>query len=161
MSYLPYRLLDSWTCLRCGKCCREYQVPLPPKERERIEARYPEAVVARGGEPYLAKTPAGCVFQFGDGCLLHDTELKPYWCRLWPFCVSPHRLERYEDVRAEATFFHQGRDYFVYVQTECPGVNRGSPAEFRAAIIAAIELCTAGRRGSGENPNLWIPGQAE
>lgn len=157
MSYVPYRLLGSWTCIRCGECCREYQVPLPPRERQRIEARYPEAVVARGGKPYLAKTSAGCVFQFGDKCVLHGRELKPFWCRLWPFCVSPQPVERYEDLRVEARFHHNHRDYFVYVQAECKGVNRGSEADLRAAVVAAIELCTTGGRKSPGETELWLP----
>lgn len=98
--------LPGWPCLRCGECCRRYQVRLEPAEAEGIagrlgltaiefrerygDRRWPgeSSMLLRqedGGCPFLER-PAG---SGDDLCAIHD--FKPSSCREW--MAGGHRQE--------------------------------------------------------------------
>src|SRR5580704_10185588 len=101
--HLP--VVQNWDCHGCGNCCREYDVPVTPAERERIEAQGWHQDPAIGDLPLFVKksrwssayslfrTDRGCVFLTPDGrCRLHErfgAEAKPFACRLYPFVLVP------------------------------------------------------------------------
>jgi lysine-N-methylase len=101
--HLP--VVQNWDCHSCGNCCREYDVPVTPAERERIEAQAWHQDPAVGDLPLfvrksrwssehrLFRTDRGCVFLNQEGrCRLHEcfgADAKPLACRLYPFVLVP------------------------------------------------------------------------
>ena len=101
--YLP--VVQNWDCHACGNCCREYDVPVTPAERERIAGQSWNKDPAIGDLPLfvrqgrwsrdysLFRTEHGCVFLSQEGrCRLHErfgADAKPFACRLYPFVLVP------------------------------------------------------------------------
>jgi len=107
---IPWRELKGWNCIHCGRCCRSYDVPLTPEDEERLK-KY--GSVFRKGRVglYLKKKKGKCVFR-RDKCRIY-TE-RPVACRLYPFYV---RFECSKDA-----YFN---GYYVYIDAECRGVDKG------------------------------------
>jgi lysine-N-methylase len=94
-----------FTCTQCGDCCRTWNVPLQPAERERIQrldwtGREPDLVDASvsvstqgpGGAPAIRlhrRDDGSCVFLGArNQCRIHEhfgADAKPLACRLYPF----------------------------------------------------------------------------
>lgn len=75
-----------------------------PRERQRLAALFPET----GRHLRLAVTPAGrCVFLRASGCCL-PRQVRPYYCRLFPFWVSGGRLTAF--AAAGCLVHSQGRN---------------------------------------------------
>jgi lysine-N-methylase len=101
--HLP--VVQNWDCHGCGNCCREYEIPVTPAERERIVAQGWHQDPAVGDLPLFVKrhrwsseyslfrTDRGCVFLSPEGrCRLHERfgpQAKPFACRLYPFVLVP------------------------------------------------------------------------
>ncbi|RLE74639.1 MAG: hypothetical protein DRJ56_07130 [Thermoprotei archaeon] len=126
LRYVPWRSVRGWSCTRCGRCCREYAVPLARGEVVRYAFTYGPVVVSRGGRSYLLRKPDGsCIFLVDRGgyaeCGIYYD--RPIACRLYPFYIT---REPIPGTRAElASYEHPsaGRLY-VYLDGDCPGVNR-------------------------------------
>jgi Fe-S-cluster containining protein len=92
------------------------------------------------GNPCVRKVRGRCVFQDDEGlCNAQRLGLKPLACKLWPFMVFKEPRRRFE---AEASFRHQGRESFVYVDTAfpCNGLNKGNPEELPLILAEAVEV---------------------
>ncbi|MBD3236162.1 MAG: YkgJ family cysteine cluster protein [Candidatus Eisenbacteria bacterium] len=134
-------------CTRCGRCCRDREVPSYVFLREEdIRTLAEHLGLSRHGllethcEPQddcyvLRNRPGACVFYDDDrGCLVY--EARPVQCRTWPFWPYNLRRKNWE----EAAEF-------------CPGCNRGAlhPRE-------AIEYACRQMLGGCGDGSLW-PGE--
>ncbi|MEM2050597.1 MAG: YkgJ family cysteine cluster protein [Thermoproteota archaeon] len=146
-SLVPWRLVEDWRCVSCGRCCINHRVPLLFKEYARIEPKYgPRSVEPGEKEFYLRILPDGrCFFLSKRGtffiCRIHDE--KPYACRMFPFRVSKTAKYGY----GEPSFFQYGDETFnVYLEKECQGIVFGEPSlEFINRVIPRfIQLYLSG-----------------
>lgn len=96
----------SFECIKCGQCCRHYQlVELFDEDIQRLEAYRPqEFVVVKNGRAFLRHEKT-CHFLEGDLCSVHDR--KPAVCRAYPLSLS-------DAMNGKTT-----------VCVECPGVGEG------------------------------------
>ncbi len=76
-----------YDCVRCGRSCRSFDVPLEKDELERIPREgWLELPSAR---PQLKREEGRCVFlSSADLCSLHHTPSKPRACRHFPLVVT-------------------------------------------------------------------------
>ncbi len=117
--------------MSCGFCCQTLKPILDDHEKEILIDHFGENVIV--GEHRLSKiTKLGerCFFQrYVDGqsiCLLQNTGLKPASCRTYPFVVSVEPLGLGRDEEASLDF--NGQEFYVYVDSDCAGVNLGNPS---------------------------------
>jgi|Deesub1362A_J573_1020465.scaffolds.fasta_scaffold00053_119 hypothetical protein len=135
---VPWSRIASWHCTACGKCCREYRVPLTFWEYLRF--RSIGAVEEKKGKYYLRKVGKRCLFQDGRFCSVQKR--KPVACLVFPFVVK----SRGED---SALFWYNDEEYYVYVDTYCENVVLGKPdIQLKKRIIEAIQISTGTRRFS-------------
>ena len=139
MPLAPWSLFKTWSCLKCGLCCRKYTVPLNKGEAEFYQAIFGDDAVAKvNGKFVLRKIGNRCIFQNGSLCAIQ--ELKPRNCKLWPFIVMKKPLNKRTAKLAEYEF--QNEVFYVYVDTFCKGINAGyRPIEeaVREAITDFLE----------------------
>lgn len=138
-SYIPWKLVKSWRCLACGNCCRRYLVNLTREEWLKIGRLWPNKTRIKGGKFYLRRNIDGrCKFLSGKLCYLQFFNMKPLACKLWPFMVQlkPDKIdEEFEGL------YHTGKkEYFVYLNSKCSGINRGNPADLKNTIDEIINL---------------------
>jgi len=106
----------------CGECCRKYYVPINEETAVRLVRKYGrETVIKRGRKYYLAKIRDQCIFLRNNICLIQND--KPLACKLWPFYVSNKPRKR--ENKDFALYTYRGREFYVYVDTFCKGLNRG------------------------------------
>lgn len=91
---------------------------------------------------YLRKVGKKCLFQSGKSCALQSLGLKPIACKIWPFYVSTEPIRDWDDRKYQSQFFCRGKEYFVYVNTNCYGVNKGIQSNLRKVISEIIMLQT-------------------
>lgn len=131
--HVPWRLVASWHCDACGKCCKEYRVRL--RAYEFIKFRHTGFIEEKAGRFYIKKIGGFCPFQKGRLCSLGNS--KPIACKLYPFSV----LKKGEEI---ALFEYEGEDFFVYVDDFCKNVRiKRDPkpsAEVAQKIEEAIEI---------------------
>lgn len=129
MQPVPWSYINSWNCIACGLCCKEYEVILRFPEWLRIVKNYGvEVTIPDLNKFYLKKRSDGsCVFLHRIGnlwiCALQN--MKPQACKLWPFKVYPH--PKYGRPR-DATYRYAGSRFFVYVDPACVGIRWGRPS---------------------------------
>ena len=140
MEYVPWKLLHSWMCLGCGKCCKRYIIQLNKNEFTAIKRVWPDAVEERRGRYYLRKVGNICLFQSGNLCGLQPLGLKPIACRVWPFYFSSQPVRDWDDREYKSQFLCRGKEYFVYANTKCYGINKGRTADLRRLIIEVITM---------------------
>ena len=156
---VPWRHVASWSCLMCGKCCREYRVVLKPEEWLRLLELYGPSVVEVGhGRFFLKRRPDGsCVFlmHVGDKWVCGLQDMKPKACKLWPFKVVSY--PKYGRPH-EAYFEYMGRPLYVYVDPYCPGLSWGTPtpAFVAGTLVEAIEIAL-GIRTEQEHTTCKLP----
>jgi len=138
--YIPWRRIQSWRCLACGMCCGVYRVRLRKQEWELIGKLWPEAITERNRGAYLRKIGGRCVFQKGRLCSLQPLGLKPLACKLWPFVVFTAPVSEWETEGWESLFILGEREYFIYVDTACKGINQGDPKELEKVIAESVEI---------------------
>jgi len=133
---LPWTCLRSWSCLACGKCCRDYTPILTTVEGIKLSGKFGGAIgpCIRG---YLIRKGSDrrCVFQYrsGQSWLCGIQDIKPGSCRLWPFKVC--REPTYGRPE-EALFKCAHGDLYIYVDPGCRGIEYGIPSrEFIYKII--------------------------
>ncbi len=120
---LPWRMIKTWKCLMCGECCKKYVVPLTKEEVVNFSLIFGRQVIDFSGKkPTLRRINGKCIFLKNGKCSIQ--ELKPKACKLWPFIVYRTPL-RVED-KALAEFEFLGETFYVYVDSECYGINKGT-----------------------------------
>ena len=138
--YVPWQRIRSWTCIRCGECCKRFKVIITPYEYARI-SHYSNGLVSIDDTSNLVLRKVGgrCVAQDRYGlCALQWLGLKPTACRVWPFTIFSNPKHR----NPEAFFLHEGKEYFVYVDRAypCAGMNRGNPEVLFSIIEEMVEI---------------------
>jgi len=139
--YVPWQRIRSWTCIRCGGCCRRFKITISPYEYARL-SHYSEGLVCIDdtSNPVLRKVGGRCVAQDRYGlCALQRLGLKPAACKVWPFTIFSNPKHR----NPEALFLHEGKEYFVHVDRAylCAGMNRGNPEALLSIIEEMVEIC--------------------
>ncbi|UCE95547.1 MAG: YkgJ family cysteine cluster protein [Candidatus Bathyarchaeota archaeon] len=137
MRIVPWNLISTWHCTRCGICCRKYDVVLKLPEWLNIVKAFGVEYTAASISKFLLRRRAdgSCVFLHWTPnvflCSLQRT--KPKACKLWPFKV----LDKpgYGSVN-DAEYHYGHRRLFVYVDPMCPGLRYGVPKpEFVYSVI--------------------------
>ena len=142
MRCIPWSWVKSWRCVGCGQCCNRFAIPLRTYEYASMTKHFGHGMTETDnlGNPCVRKVRGRCVFQDDEGlCNAQRLGLKPLACKLWPFMVFKEPRRRFE---AEASFRHQGRESFVYVDTAfpCNGLNKGNPEELPLILAEAVEV---------------------
>ncbi len=128
---IPWRKVDSWTCLRCFYCCIEYNVYLGSWEAEWIARAYGvrAELTPRGWRLKRAGEP--CPFlrrdQYGRSYCLINFD-KPRACVSFPFVITRRPLKGVAD-RLAYYPIGRGEGVHVYIRDDCPGLGRGPPIE--------------------------------
>ena len=135
---VPWRRVRYWQCSACGRCCREYRVPL--RFYEYLKLKPTGFVEERRGKFYIRKIGGRCPFQHGNLCLLQG-ELKPTACKLYPFSIR-----RKGDELSE--FEYGDEVFYVYVDVStCPNVVLGKAGEgMRRLVEEAVQIYVGERR---------------
>jgi len=135
---VPWRRVHSWYCIACGRCCREYRVPL--RFYEYLRLRETGFVEERNGKFYIKKIGNRCPFQHGNLCILQG-ELKPTACKLYPFNVRSKGDEM-------AEFEYDGDTFYVYVDVStCPNIVLGKPSfMMRKLVEEAVQIYLGEKR---------------
>ncbi len=130
MKPVPWSYIESWNCIECGMCCKDYRVVLALDEWAKIAKTYGfESTNAEGTRLYLSKKrDKTCYFltSTGDSCVCGLQYSKPKACKIWPFKVfaSPKF-----GMAKQAYFRYQNRDLFIYVDMACSGLSFGHPSQ--------------------------------
>jgi len=136
MPLAPWKLFKSWTCLKCGICCKRYTVPLSKNEAEFYKMVFGESTVERtNGKFVLRKISDKCIFQNGNLCSIQ--EVKPRNCKLWPFIVFKKPLNKRTAKLAE--YEYNNEIFYVYIDTFCKGINAGNKSIEEAVKEAILD----------------------
>lgn len=139
-SYSPWRGLVGWVCLRCGKCCREYAVPLTRGEAIRYTLKYGSVVIPYRNKSYLMrKLDGSCCFLVDRGsyteCSIYYD--RPLVCKLYPFYITTNPLPNIDEDLARYNIGNKNYVY-VYLDSTCPGVNK--TRNISIVVRKAVEL---------------------
>ena len=128
MDPIPWSQIESWQCIGCGICCKDYHVVLDFNEWINIVKKYGiETTIPSVSKLFLSKKSDGsCCFlsHFGNSNNCTLQYMKPLACKIWPFKIfnSP----KFGRAR-EAIFRYPKKDFFVYVDPTCVGLHWGKP----------------------------------
>ncbi len=115
---VPWRDVERWECVRCGKCCKTLDVSLSFEEEEVLKTVRPDSVVYGKIGAYVRRVDGKCVFyaeKSGKGmCTIYS--LRPKACKLYPFYV---RNSGPENARYGS--------FYVFLHRECEGIGVGRP----------------------------------
>ena len=133
-----------WSCVRCGKCCIDYIVPLTYREAFRLQSVYGVRIYKLGDRYVLKGAGEPCPFlilrPYSSICTIQNE--KPRACKLYPFII---RLKPIDNASKEyAEFTYKGNKYYVYLQSGCRGIGQG--ADLELVIPKFIELWLSWRR---------------
>lgn len=145
MNWIPWRSVRSWRCYACGRCCRKYAVNLTWEEYTKIGRFWPDRVRIKKKKPYLGRKKGGrCKFLSRNLCQLQMLNMKPFACKMWPFKVllKPDK----GDKEFNGLYQADGREYFVYLDPKCVGINRADPADFKKTVEEMVNLWTGSRK---------------
>ncbi len=140
---VPWRFVHNWECIRCGKCCYEYEVVLRFDEWLKLVNAY-GAWVAKPSltKIYLGKREDGsCIFLGRVGnryyCTLQNS--KPKACKIWPFKIL--RKPKYGRAK-EAAYSFRDKIFYIYLVPTCSGIVWGTPSNnfVRAVIPEFIDI---------------------
>jgi Fe-S-cluster containining protein len=143
MVAVPWRHVESWRCLACGRCCRGYDVVLKLDEWIKLIRTFGMGLTEpRVDQLYLKKRYDGtCIFlnRFLDCYVCGLQTMKPRACKLWPFKIYDKPKHGYPN---EAAFKQWGRKFYVYVDSHCLGVRYGNPTpEFtQQTLLEFVEI---------------------
>ncbi|MGQ9722714.1 MAG: YkgJ family cysteine cluster protein [Candidatus Jordarchaeum sp.] len=139
--YIPWSEIKSWRCLGCGVCCWRFNAVLSPFEYVQFLQTFGSEVIEIDslGNPHIRKIENRCMFQTYSGlCALQPLGMKPLACKLWPFAV--YGEENSPKPQGEATFYHRGHRYYIYVNPQCLGVNMGHPKEYLSTLHEVVNI---------------------
>jgi len=141
-AYIPWKMIKSWSCLACARCCEYFNVTLSASEYATIYEKYgPNALcLDELGNICLKKINDRCIFQDNHRLCSLQNLYKPLACKVWPFIVYDQPKPRLN--RDEAYFNHKGQDYFIYVEMfyPCKGINKGNPEDLPLVVAEIIEI---------------------
>ena len=150
MNPVPWRTVKSWNCVGCGMCCRDYHVVLNFKEWITIVQNYgAETTVPTVSKFLLGKNRDGtCRFltNVAGNYFCGLQYMKPLACKIWPFKV--HDKPKFGNPK-EALYKYRERDFFIYVDPACTGLNWGRPcADFKFRTLPAFVDVAVGLRNN-------------
>ncbi len=135
--YVPWRWVKYWRCVRCGKCCIKFLVPLYPHEALYYTMKYGPVVEERNGKFYLRSKPDGsCIFlertPLGYRCSIYLE--RPIVCRCYPFYITDKPLGIVDSRDEDAIYVYRsplGKSIkvYVYIDKVCSGIGHGIPLE--------------------------------
>jgi len=79
---VPWRKVEAWKCLRCGKCCTKLDVMVTPDEERRLE-KYGDVFERGRVLVYLRKVKGRCIFLENGNCAIYPE--RPMACVKYPF----------------------------------------------------------------------------
>jgi len=128
MGPIPWRYVESWNCIACGKCCMGFEVILSFPEWVNIIRSYGVGVTEASINKFHLKrrSNGSCIFlcKYFDQWLCGLQQMKPTACKLWPFKI----LSRPEFGRPEeASYNYKNQRLYVYVDPLCIGIRWGNP----------------------------------
>ncbi len=127
-NYVPWRSVKTWRCVRCGKCCRIFSIPLTLGEAFNIVRKYGPVVINRKGKFILISKPNGdCIFlSRRNGLAFCDIYLeRPFVCRIYPFYIRLKPLVGKGEEKKALFECDDGLKIYVYVDAVCEGINKG------------------------------------
>jgi len=121
---IAWRFASNWSCIRCGRCCK-LLVPVKLGEALFYQKEFGNVIEYFNKGFHLKKREDDyCVFlEWVKGkasCSIHH--YKPKACTLYPFYI--HKKPLYGESEM-SRFKLYDEEYYVYVDAECPGINRG------------------------------------
>jgi Fe-S-cluster containining protein len=125
---VPWRQVESWNCIACGRCCRGYDVALGLNEWVNITRTFGMGFIEPRIDRLLLKKKydGTCVFLYGffDRQLCGLQNMKPRACKIWPFkiCGNPKYGQPHE-----SSFTCWEKKFFIYVDPLCLGIRWGTP----------------------------------
>ncbi|MCS7096878.1 MAG: YkgJ family cysteine cluster protein [Candidatus Methanomethylicia archaeon] len=128
--YIPWKESGKWRCIRCGKCCVAYIVPLKTHEALSLMRTYGSVVVYYDGRYYLSKkADNSCIFLTKIGNIAYCINYleRPLCCKLYPFHISRRPIEGLSEKNAEINIY--GKKLYLYVDALCPGIGQGYSIE--------------------------------
>ena len=137
MMLVPWKNYRTWTCLLCGECCKKYYVPVSTETARNLINKYGRyCIEKRNGKLQLRKVDGKCIFLSDKNSCMIQLE-KPLACKLWPFYIFKQPKKERDKKLAE--FIYNGKRYYVYVDTFCPGLDKGEIL-ISYAVYEAIRL---------------------
>lgn len=125
---VPWREVEKWKCIHCGKCCSNLDVPVTYEDEKRLK-KYGDVFTKGKIGLYLKKVRGECIF-FRDGrCKIYSE--RPEACRRYPFYFRDSGDD-------SALFSVREVKIYVYVDLECNGVGSGKDVE---KVIGEILKC--------------------
>ena len=129
MKPLPWSSVRTWSCVRCGECCK-LMVQLTTREWLNLTAAYGYGIIKQEiGRFFLRKTiDDQCPFlkRTYDAWQCRLQAMKPLVCKLWPFRVLTAPKYGYQN---EACFNYRDNKFYVYAIPYCRGISWGRPRE--------------------------------
>jgi hypothetical protein len=116
---IPWKKVRGWSCIHCGFCCSEYDIPVTLEEEERLK-KYGNVFKRGKIGLYLRKKRGTCVFRSKIGCRIYKD--RPMACRKYPFYVKQQGNE-------DSLFIHDGMEHHVFLDARCSGLGRGDDIE--------------------------------
>jgi len=134
---IAWRSVSSWSCTRCGKCCK-LLVPIKIGEALYYQKEYGTSTIEYFNKGlHLKKRSDGyCIFLDWVNGRAHCSiyHFRPRACALYPFYIYKKPL--YGNVEM-AVFQLFSERYYVYIDADCPGINRGY-VPINSIIVNAI-----------------------
>src|SRR3990170_1519988 len=125
---VPWSQVQSWNCVACGICCKDYSVVLGFNEWLNIIQTFGiGSTIPNISKFYLRRKDDGtCIFLHKpfNTWLCGLQNMKPTACKLWPFKVLDKPNFGRPD---EASYTYKGREFFIYADPFCTGIRWGEP----------------------------------
>jgi Fe-S-cluster containining protein len=157
MRIVPWTQIQSWNCVRCGLCCRHYDIVLKFPEWLQIIKNFGPEFISPNVSKFLLrrKQDGSCVFLRGaaNASICSLQHMKPVACKLWPFKI----LDRPKYGEPEhAIFNYRGHGLFVYVDKNCTGLRFGAPSfDFTHSVIPEfVEIALGLRQNQYKSTSL-------
>jgi hypothetical protein len=115
---IPWREVENWKCIMCGKCCRTLDVPVTMDEERELK-RYGNVLRKHNIGVYLKRINDRCIF-YEEKCIIYP--FRPIACKKYPFY-----FRKYGEKDSE--FFDRGIKLHIYIDKECTGIGRGLAVE--------------------------------
>ncbi|RLE55056.1 MAG: YkgJ family cysteine cluster protein [Candidatus Methanomethylicota archaeon] len=138
-NYIGWREAERWKCIRCGKCCEKYIVPLKFSEALTLTRKYGPVALNVNGKYYLTKKADGsCIFLNRKGPIAYCSIYleRPICCKLYPFHITRRPLKVGNPKSAELKW--RGENVYLYVDSTCPGTGSGYPIRSLASKIIQL-----------------------